>query len=329
VGDKRFGKYVLRRRLGLGGMAEVFLAQAADGPLKGREIALKRLLPQLAADPVHVDMFLAEADLSRMFDHPNIVKVFETGAVDDTYYIAMELIVGVDLSELLGVCRSAGKSRPVAIACHLVAQVARGLDYAHNLKGPSGRPLGVVHCDVTPGNIFLNERGEVRLMDFGVAQNEIGVGPEESAVAGKAHYMAPEQIKQQPLSPATDVFGLGAILYELVTLQAAFSGPNVEKIWDKIIAGKLTKPSQLRRDVPANLEEVILTSLSPVLAGSSGSLKRTMGRLLPTREERYADANALLSALSPICEAHPAQRAQLVALCAAVRARTTVKDQTA
>lgn len=228
-----FGNFELGELLGRGGMAEVFRARALNGPLEGQVVALKRLRPKVAEDERYVDLFLGEADVTRQLDHPSIVKVFETGAVDGTYYIAMEIIDGIDLDQMLNLCRDEGKLIPINLACYLTDVVAGALSYVHTAVGPSGSPLALVHCDVTPSNVFVAKSGDIRLTDFGVAQAQaIGNPLEEIGVAGKASYMAPEQILQESITPATDVFALGAIFYELLTLTRAFNGDKPEDIWD-------------------------------------------------------------------------------------------------
>src|SRR5690606_2963090 len=184
----RFGNYEILARIGRGGMAEVSLARIVEGPRAGQEVALKRLLPELAKNPQYVDLFCGEADLSRMLVHPNIVRVYEAGAAEDTYYIAMERIDGRDLGQILARCRERRIVLPVDFALFLIHELLQALAAAHTAKGPNGQFLNVVHCDVSPSNVFISRMGEIKLGDFGIAKVWALDPSKRKGLWGKVHY---------------------------------------------------------------------------------------------------------------------------------------------
>ncbi len=220
---QRFGPYELLRRIGRGGMAEVFLAKAPSIQGQPRLVAVKRMHPQLGNDRAAVDMLVQEAKLCMQFDHPAIAHTFELGHQDGVWYFVMEYVDGVDLGALVQVVTAMGERLdPVAVA-YIVAAMARGLDHAHNLRGADGRPLGIVHRDVSPQNVLISDRGEVKLIDFGVAKVAAKVEQTIAGVIkGKYAYMSPEQAAAQPLDARSDVFSLGVCLFELLTAQGLF-----------------------------------------------------------------------------------------------------------
>src|SRR2546430_997775 len=151
-------------------MAEVYKARVVEGARKGQLVALKRLTPRLASDPEAVDLFCGEADVSSMLKHVNIVEVFETGVVGEVYYLAMEFVDGRDLALILSRCRERAIFLPIPFAVHIALCILDALSYAHQARGPSGMPLNIVHCDVSPSNLFISRLGEIKLGDFGIAK---------------------------------------------------------------------------------------------------------------------------------------------------------------
>ena len=203
-----FGKYILEREIAAGGMARVYLAVLRGVGGFEKRLVLKQIRPELSSDSAFLDRFVAEAKTAVSLNHPNIVPVFELGVEQGTYYLAMELCPGVSLAELLRV----GPLSPEAGA-YLGVELCRGLDYAH-------RKANIVHRDVTPRNVMIDEEGGVRLIDFGIA-SATGVDSER-AVVGSPGHMAPEQVAGEDLSAASDVFALGVLLMECWTGQAPF-----------------------------------------------------------------------------------------------------------
>jgi eukaryotic-like serine/threonine-protein kinase len=272
----RIGGYEIEARIGRGGMAEVLRGRVVGGPRAGASVAVKRLLPALAHDPAQVALFAREARLAAQLHHPAIVEVLETGVEAGAPYIAMEYVDGRDLARLIAACAARGIRLPLDFALYAAHAVAEALRYAHGARSSDGRPLGVVHCDVSPSNVFVSHAGEVKLGDFGVAR-AAGEGRGRAAF-GKVRYLAPEQLRGEAVGPSTDVFGLGAVLYELLTGGHAFPGDHADEVVRHILAGPRRKPSEDRRDVPPEVDAIVLRALSP--------------------DERYPDASALAADLA-------------------------------
>jgi serine/threonine protein kinase len=254
--------YELEAQVGRGGMAEVWRATARAGPLAGREVAVKRLLPALARDPGYVALFEQEAEVTRRLLHPNIVEIHDAGVAGGTPFIAMEYVDGRNLREIVAQCAARSILLPIDFAAYVAHVVAGALAHAHEGKDARGRPLGVVHCDVSPSNVFVSRLGEIKLGDFGVA-----VGPGAHARApegtfGKIRYLAPEQIEGERPTPRTDLFALGCVFFELLTNAHAFPGRDVNEVGQRILAGKLRAPSEVRPEVPFELDAIVLRCLA-------------------------------------------------------------------
>ena len=220
----RLGKYQLLRKLATGGMAEVFLAKT-DGPMGFEKmLVIKRILPHLAEDPQFVEMFLGEAKLAAQLNHPNLVQLFDFGEAEGAYFIAMEYIDGPTLRLLLARSRDLRTPISLALAARLVSSAAEGLAYAHDFRDHvTGVPLHLVHRDVSPDNILVSRSGSVKLVDFGIAKAR-GQSHHTQAgtVKGKVAYMAPEQLRGEPLDRRVDLYSLGVVLYELCTGRMPF-----------------------------------------------------------------------------------------------------------
>ncbi|HET6343842.1 MAG TPA: serine/threonine-protein kinase [Myxococcota bacterium] len=294
-----FGNYQLDRLLGRGGMAEVFRARVKSGPRAGRAVALKRLLETMVHDPVCVDLFVSEADINRYLTHPNIVQMFEAGSVGEVFFIAMEYIEGRDLGQVVQACAQRKTHLRLDVACYIAHRVALALHFAHTAKNSEGVPLGIVHCDVTPSNIFISHQGDVKLGDFGVARTRAIGSALEGGLAGKPEYFAPEQILGEEASPATDVFALGVIFYELLTNMRPFQGKTLDELCDAIVEGKVPRPSTLRPVVP-ELEAVVLTALGRRASyEKTGVLHRVKSAIATKLPTRYNNAQEFADALHP------------------------------
>lgn len=283
---QRFGRFEIQELIGRGGMAEVYRARILSGNRTGEEVALKRLLPELATDLQYVDFFTSEADLSRLLVHPNIVEVIEAGVVADTYYMAMEYIDGRDLGAIMGRCREKKILLPVDFCCFLADVLVAALGYAHQAKGASGDALHVVHCDVSPSNMFISKIGEVKLGDFGIArvrQLDKGTG---GLVWGKLSYLAPEQLTGGKVDGRTDLWAAGAVLYELLTNHKPFTGKDQDAIADAILGQAPPPPRLYRPEVSPELEKVVIRSLEK------------------EPHKRFQSGQEFLDALRPLYEKH-------------------------
>jgi len=261
--EERLGRYRLLQKLATGGMAEVFLA-AAEGP-QGFEktVVLKRVLPHLAQDPQFTGMFLDEARLAAMLEHPNIVQIFDLGEVNGQYFIAMEYVRGHSIAQLIRTLRKDRRFIPFPIAAFIMAKVAAALHYAHTLCDKTGRPLNIVHRDVSPDNIIISNSGVPKLIDFGIAKaitNEQRT--QAGAIKGKFAYMSPEQIRGQVLDARSDVFAAGVCLYELTTLSRPFGGQSDIMTLSAIINESPEPPSSRRPDYPKEIEAICLRCMA-------------------------------------------------------------------
>ena len=258
----RFGKYEILQLLGRGGMAEVYKARAVEGPRAGQLVALKRLTPRLTTDSEAVDLFCGEADVSAMLKHPNIVEVFETGLVGEVYYLAMEYVDGRDLALILARCRERKIFLPVHFAVHIALAALDALSYAHVATGPTGLHLNIVHCDVSPSNLFISRLGEIKLGDFGIAKvRSLGGDDEGATLWGKLAYLAPEQLDRKPLTPQVDLWGAATILYECLTNERAIHGASSEEMQEALRAGRIAGVESLRPDVPPGLGDAVHKAL--------------------------------------------------------------------
>lgn len=277
------GRYRLVRRLATGGMAEVFLA-VAEGPEGFRKVVVvKRVLPHFSEDPRFVEMFLDEARLAARLEHPNIVQIFDLGEAGGRYYIAMEFLRGLPVSQVLRRLRARTREFPHPLAAWLVARAAQALHYAHRLTGPEGRPLGIVHRDISPDNLFLTREGVVKVLDFGIAKavtnrHETAAG----TVKGKFAYMSPEQVRGLPLDARSDVFSLGVVLYELTTATRPFGGASDLMTVSSILNDPPPRPAEVFPGYDPQLEAVCLRCLEK------------------DPDRRYGSAGDLAEALMPL-----------------------------
>lgn len=257
--------YRIEALIGKGGMAEVYRAVALAGPRAGQQVAVKRLLPGLARDPGYLRLFEQEAEVTRRLRHPNIVEVIEIGFAAGTPYIVMDYVDGKNLRQILAQCAARAILLPVDFAVYVAHVVSEALAHAHEGRDQEGRPLGIVHCDVSPSNVFISRLGEIKLGDFGVALTTgatAAAGPAAGAF-GKINYLAPEQIRGEHPTPRSDIFALGVVFFELLTNAPAFPGRDVNEVGQRILKGRLRAPSELRAEIPFELDAMVLRCLSP------------------------------------------------------------------
>jgi serine/threonine protein kinase len=256
-----FAGYELEGIIGKGGMAEVFRARPLRGEHAGETVALKRILPALAKDPESLERFEREGNLTRELRHPAIVRVFETGIEAGAPFIAMEYVDGRNLRQILAQCAKRSILLPIDFAAYVVHVIAQALDHAHRAVSPSGEPLQIVHCDVSPSNVFISRLGEVKLGDFGVARTTAAPGLAGQAAYGKIRYLAPEQIRGESVTLRADLFALGAVLFELLTNEPAFPGADANEVGQRILRGETRAPSSLRANLPAAFDMLVLSAL--------------------------------------------------------------------
>jgi len=254
------GQYTLYERLGRGGMATVNRAEMRGLAGFRKRVALKRLHPHIAKDPSMLQSFVHEARLASYLHHPNIAQTYDLGRAGDSYFIAMEYVPGPTLAQLLRRTAAAAVSVPIPIALAILSQLCDALDYAHNFCDENGKPLGIIHRDVSPSNIMISSTGIVKLIDFGIAK-AAGFGAAEAGVIkGKLSYMAPEYLEGQ-LDLRADLFGLGVIAHELLTGRSLFHASNDSDTLLLLRALPIQPPSRWNPDIPGDLDDIVLTAL--------------------------------------------------------------------
>ncbi|WP_394820956.1 serine/threonine protein kinase [Pendulispora albinea] len=259
----RLGPYELIERLATGGMAEVYLARRAGPRGFQKLVAVKRILPQLARDPDFVAMFVDEARVCANLSHPNIVQVFDFGEQDDELYMAMEYVDGTTGARLIRAAAAKGEELPLEVSLHVALSILRGLEYAHAARDRKGRPLNLVHRDVSPGNVLIDRSGAVKLTDFGIARaSDFERRTDQGQLKGKLGYMSPEQVTGRELDARSDLFTVGIVLAELVTLRPLFSGGRELDVLLRIRDADLGPLDRAGSFLPDDVKSVLLRALA-------------------------------------------------------------------
>jgi eukaryotic-like serine/threonine-protein kinase len=259
-------RYTILGKLATGGMAEVYLARQSGPSGFSKLLVLKVILPHLAEDPEFLQMFHNEAQLAALLNHPNVVQIFDFGEErhddDNVQYMAMEYIDGLNLRAIVKALEGQGSSVPQAIAVRLVSDACSALEYAHNLSGPDGVSLAIIHRDVSLANILLTYTGQVKLVDFGIAKAAHTESfTSAGALRGKYRYMPPEQIRGVQLDRRADIFSLGVVLYRLLTGKLPFEGDNHAQLIDRIVNRSPVEPRTLCPEITEELERITLKTL--------------------------------------------------------------------
>ncbi len=275
-----YGRYQLLKKLAVGGMAQIYLARQVGPEGFEKLLVVKRILPHLAENDDFITMFLDEARIAARLNHPNIVQIFDLGAQDDSYFIAMEFIHGEDVRRVWKHSEREGKPIPIALICRMIIDAAAGLDYAHKKPDQSGRPLNIVHRDISPQNILVSFEGGVKVVDFGIAKAADQATVTRSGVLkGKYSYMSPEQASGQQIDCRTDIFALGVVLYELLTGTRLFKRATDIQTLNAVSECQIAPPSQVHARVPIDLDAIVMKALTK------------------NREDRYSEARQLGAAL--------------------------------
>jgi eukaryotic-like serine/threonine-protein kinase len=270
----RLGPYELIERVATGGMAEVYLARRA-GPHGFRKVvAVKRILPQLAKDVDFVAMFVDEARVCARLSHPNIVQVFDFGEEDGELYMAMEYVDGTTGARLMRAAAAQGMELPLEACLHVALSLLRGLEYAHSARDEAGKPLSLVHRDVSPGNVLIDRSGAVKLTDFGIARAaELERRTDAGQLKGKLGYMSPEQVVGRELDARSDLFTLAIVLTEMLILRPLFSGGTELDVLIRIRDADLGALDRAKDRVPHDLRAVLHRALAkdPMLRYASAA----------------------------------------------------------
>jgi len=259
---RQFGKYVLMRKIAMGGMAEIFKAKTAGAEGFEKDIVIKRILPHFTEDEAFVKMFIDEASITSKLQHANIVQIFDFDLCEGTYFIAMEYVEGVDLKKVIDDGVKSGKPLSVAQCVWIMMELSKGLHYAHT-KEVKGKPLNIVHRDISPHNAMVSFTGEVKLMDFGIAKAaQRSTKTMAGTVKGKVAYMSPEQARGKSLDGRSDLFALGIMLWEMLTHKRLFLGDSDFETLTNVLKSDPPPPSSINSAVPADLDAIVLKTLA-------------------------------------------------------------------
>ncbi|HEY6173534.1 MAG TPA: serine/threonine-protein kinase, partial [Kofleriaceae bacterium] len=261
--EEQFGPYLVYERLGVGGMATVH--RALERGIEGFEriVALKRLLPHLAADASFIKSFVREAKLASVLNHVNIVRIFELGRVGTQYFISMEYIDGSDIRRILRHARKVSGPPPIHVTVGLLLQLCDALEYAHTKVDDDGHPMGLVHRDVSPSNVLVTSGGQVKVIDFGIAKAQSAqLRTQTGRVKGKLAYMAPETLAGKDLDARSDLFAVGVVAHELITARPLFAAKNEYQTLMKVQRGDVMPPSTFNQGCPPELDAIVLRALA-------------------------------------------------------------------
>ena len=257
-----FGDYFLLEKINTGGMAEVYKAKTFGVEGFERIVAVKKILPTIAEDSEFIKMFVDEAKIAVQLTHANIAQIFDLGCIDGQYYIAMEYVPGRDLRVIYDRCVRTGEKLDIACVCYIVSKLCEGLEYAHNKKDANNEPLGIVHRDISPQNVLISYEGECKLIDFGIAKaankssaTQVGI------LKGKFSYMSPEQVSGKAIDRRSDIFALGIVLFEMLTLKRLFLGSSDFSTLEKIRKVEVSPPTLYNPEIPEDLEDIVMKAL--------------------------------------------------------------------
>jgi serine/threonine protein kinase len=294
---RKFGRYALFDFIGKGGMAEIFLARAHTELGASRLCVVKQILPEYATHPQFAEMLIHEAKLAARLSHTHIVQVFDLGREGDQLYIAMEYVEGFDLNALLRRCTQRRIPLPLEFALLIVTDTLKGLDYAHRRTSDEGKPLGIVHRDVSPSNVLVSLEGEVKVCDFGIARANDAVlsegGDMDEAIKGKAGYMSPEHARGEPLDARADVFACGIVLWELLAGKRMYKKDGDVPLLEQ--AKRALVPELPSKGLPH--EENLHALVNKALAPDRNSRYPSAGAMLREIERFLSEVNLVASPL--------------------------------
>lgn len=261
----KFGRYIIVDPIAVGGMAEIYrarLAAAKEGP--DRVIVIKKVIANLSQNSEFLQMFEEEIKITVGLTHPNIIQIYDYGKVDDQYFMAMEYVEGKNLRQFVKRLADMKSMFSIDMSCHIISQVCHALAHAHSYKDRlTGKPLGIVHRDISPQNIMISYDGAVKLFDFGIAKaKSASEATRAGVIKGKPSYLSPEQINGEELDGRCDIFALGIVLWELLTAKRLFVAETDMGVLRLIQSAKIEPPSTFNPAVPQALDAIVLKSLT-------------------------------------------------------------------
>ena len=290
MGERQFGPYRLVRQIAVGGMAEIHLAKTKGIAGFEKYVALKMIHPNFAEDEQFIQMLVDEAKIAVQLTHGNIAQTFDLGRVGETYYITMEYVDGSDLYRILRKGSEIDFEMPLDVCAFIAKEIASALDHAHRKKDHTGRPLGIVHRDVSPQNVLISYSGEVKLVDFGIAKATMKARQTAAGVIkGKYYYMSPEQAWGDSIDHRSDIFSAGIVLYEMIVGQMLYLEEDLHKLLDMARKAEIAPPSKLRKGIPPQLEKIVMHAL-----------QRVPGERYQSAGDFATDLERFLHAYSPV-----------------------------
>jgi TonB family protein len=272
----RFGQYVLIEKIATGGMAEVWKARMRGVEGFQKIVAIKKILPHLSDNQEFVDMFIDEAKFAAQLNHNNIIHIYDLGKIAGSYYIAMEYVDGGDLKSIIALGESSGQRLTVELALFIASKIASALDYAHRKRDFDEKEMGLVHRDVSPQNVLVSHDGDIKLCDFGIAKAASKASHTHiGALKGKLQYMSPEQAWGKPIDRRSDVFALGAVLYEMLTGSRLFGGDSEISILEQVREARVPPPSEINDEVPPEVDRIVRKALEK----DAGARYQTAGEM--------------------------------------------------
>jgi len=308
-------RYELLDRIGVGGMAEIFRGKAVAAGGFEKPVAIKRILPHLSQDPRFVELLIAEAKVLSLLKHRNIVQIFDVGLGDDgKYFLVMEFVDGKDLGAVQRGLEAHRRRMPFDLVLHLGGEICEALEHAHSARAPDGKPMSLVHRDVSPSNVLLSRAGEIKLTDFGIAkraEQETGHG----AVRGKFAYISPEQARNEHLDPRSDIFSVGILLWELMTGRRLFSQLGDLEALRAVREPMIQRPSEVDRSLPAEVDALVMSALAKDPArrfATAGELGAKLRALRYSLEATVGDPATELAKIIETAEEFERQSAEKV-----------------
>jgi len=310
-------RYELLDRIGVGGMAEIFRGKAVAAGGFEKPVAIKRILPHLSQDRRFVELLIAEAKVLSLLKHRNIVQIFDVGLGDDgQYFLVMEFVDGKDLGAAQRALEHARRRLPFDLVLHIGAEICEALEHAHTSRGPDGKPMALVHRDVSPSNVLLSRAGEVKLTDFGIAKRAEQDVTQGGAVRGKFAYISPEQARNEPLDPRSDVFSVGILMWELACNRRLFSGLDDLAALRAVREANVPRPSDIDRSLPPEFDQLVMSALARDKTrrfASSGQLGQKLRSLRYSLEVTSGDPATELAKIIDSTEEVERQSQEMIA----------------
>lgn len=290
---EQFGKYILLERVASGGMAEVYLAKSTGVVGVNKFVAIKRILPQYSDHQDFIEMFKEEAKIAVNLNHGNVVSIYDFGVEKAQFFLVMEYVEGRNLRQILNELKKTNTQFTIEQIVYMMKEVAAGLDHAHRcIDGTTGKPLNIVHRDMSPQNIMVSYEGEVKIIDFGIAKAETQLeATKAGTLKGKYGYMSPEQADGQSIDPRTDIFSLGIVLWELLANDRLFTSNSEAAILRKIRECQVPSIRKINPSVPPELERIVNKALAKdksLRYQTAAALHRDLNRFLNTQYPEFS-----------------------------------------